>query len=573
MKSEKLKLLIDVAAGRRPADLLLENARLVNVFTGRVEQASIAIVAGRVASLAGGQARRKIDLDNRFVAPGLIDSHVHLESSLTCPAEYARAVVPRGTAAVIADPHEIANVLGLEGINYMLKASEGLPLGVYLTMPSCVPATSMETAGARLEAGEIAALLEHPRVVALAEMMNFPGVIATADDVLAKLEAAAASGKPIDGHAPGLAGKGLQAYLAAGITSDHECTTAAEAYEKLASGMHVMIRQGSAARNLDDLVGLIDERTCHRVMLCTDDRHPHHLVAEGHMDAVVRQAIARGTDPVTAVRLATFNPAEYFGLGHLGAVAPGRRADLVILDDLERFEVSRVFHGGRLVAAGGKMVEEIDPGKAPLAPSPMKIDPGRLDFSIPARTRRVRVIQVKDGQIVTGSLVSEATVSEGRAVSDPGRDLLKLAVVERYSGNAGMGIGFVSGFGLKRGALASTVAHDSHNLIVVGADDGDMLLAARWLVENGGGLVAVGGGRVLAGLPLPLAGLMSTETLEKVCGCLDQLLEAARSLGCLLSDPFMSLSFLALPVIPELKLTDRGLVDVNLFKHVSLFAD
>ncbi len=573
MDSEKLKRLIDAAAGRRPVDLLLENARLLNVFTAKTERTSIAIADGYVVGFCAQEARRKMDLEDRFVAPGLIDAHVHLESSLTCPAEYARAVVPRGTAAVVADPHEIANVLGRDGIDYMLRASEDLPLDVYLALPSCVPATSMETAGARLEARDLAPLLEHPRVVALAEMMNFPGVIAADADVLAKIAAAGRAGKPVDGHAPGLEGQGLQAYLAAGIASDHECTTAAEAYEKLAAGMHVMIRQGTGARNLDDLVEIVNQRTCHRIMLCTDDRHPHHLMEEGHMDALVRQAISRGVDPVTAVRMATLNPAEYFGLRHLGAVAPGRRADLVILDDLEKFQVSRVFHAGRQVAAAGKLEPDLEPGARPAAPSPMRIDARSVDFRIAAGGRRIRVIQVTDGRIVTGSLVAEAAVERGQAVSDPARDLLKLAVIERYQGSGQMGMGFVRGFGLKRGALASTVAHDSHNLVVVGADDEDMRLAVAGLVEMGGGLMAVEGGRVLAELDLPLAGLMSPEPLETVRRCLDDLLAAARSLDCVLSDPFMSLSFLALPVIPELKLTDKGLVDVTVFRPVSLFVD
>ncbi len=573
METTKLKNIIDAASGRRPVDLLLENAQLVNVFTSKVEQVSIAIAGGYVVGFQAHEAHRRLDLQGRFVTPGLIDAHVHLESSLTCPAEYARAVVPRGTAAVVADPHEIANVLGLDGIKYMLRASEGLPLDIYLALPSCVPATFMETAGARLEAGELAPLLEHPQVVALAEMMNFPGVIGAAGSVLAKIVAAKKVRKPVDGHAPALAGQGLQAYLAAGISSDHECTTAAEAYEKLAAGMHVMIRQGTGARNLDDLVEIVNRRTCHRIMLCTDDRHPHHLVEEGHMDALVRQAVARGVDPVTAVRLASLNPAEYFGLHHLGAVAPGRRADLVILDDLEKFKVWRVFHAGKQVAAGGRLDAGVALNTPLEAPSPMMIDVRNLDFSIPAAGRSIRVIQVQEGQIVTGSLTTEANIDQGRVVSDPGRDLLKLAVIERYSGNGGLGLGFVSGFGLKRGALASTVAHDSHNLVVVGATDGDMLQAAARLVEIGGGLVAVEKGRVLAELALPLAGLMSPEPLAKVRRCLDDLLAAASGLGCVLSDPFMSLSFLALPVIPALKLTDKGLVDVTRFELVSLFAD
>lgn len=452
----------------------------------------------------------------------------------------------------------------------MLAASAGLPLHCLFALSSCVPATDLETAGARLEAADLAPFWSHPRVVALAEMMNFPGVLAADPAVLAKIEAAEACRLPVDGHAPGLSGPGLAAYVAAGVGSDHECTTADEAREKLAFGMHIMIREGTGAKNLEALLPVVDDGNWHRCMWCTDDRHVHDLLDEGHIDALVRRAVGAGLDPVRAIRMATLTPAAYFGLRRCGAVAPGRRADLVVLDDLSSVAIAEVWAAGRRVAAEERMTVEDDRPPAH-APSIMRLDLSALNLAVPAAGTRIRVIELVTDQIVTRRGAADAPVAGGRVVSDPQRDLLKLVVVDRYSGRAQTGIGFVRGFGLRRGALAASVAHDAHNLIAVGANDTDIRTAITAVARMGGGLAAAGDGAVLERLSLPVAGLMSTAPVEAVRCTLDRLNAVYRDLGGVLRDPFMTLSFLALPVIPELKLTDQGLVDVDRFAVVPLF--
>jgi adenine deaminase len=562
---------IQVARGRRPCDLLLTDARIVDVFSGNVFPGSLAIAAGRIAGFGDTPAHRRVSLGGRFVAPGFIDPHVHIESAMTCVGEFARAVAARGTTTVVADPHEIANVLGTVGIRYMLASAEGQPINVFYTLPSCVPATGLETAGAELTAADMAGFFDHPRIVALGEMMNFPGVLGGDPGVLAKLAAARRSGKPVDGHAPGLSGLDLAAYAAAGITSDHECTSAAEAREKLAAGMYVMIRQGTAARNLKDLLPIVTEGACRRLMWCTDDRHPHDLLHEGHIDAILREAIGAGVDPVTAIRMATLTPAERFGLNDLGALAPGRQADFVVFSDLKSPSAEEVYCRGVLVARNGSMVPGLAPPPPPSAPPSMRVGTADLDFSVRCTGRRVRVIEVVADQIFTRQTVAAAPLAAGVFASDPARDLLKIAVIERHRGSGRVGLGVIRGIGLKNGALASSVAHDSHNIIVVGTTDADMRAAAEAVAAMGGGLVAAAGGRVLSSLPLPVAGLMSEEPLPVVSAAVDRLIRAAGDLGSALKDPFMTLSFMALPVIPELKITDRGLVDVNRFEHVPLF--
>ncbi len=563
--------LIAVARGDQPADLLLRNGKVVNVYSGEILDSDIAVAAGHIAGFGSRSARSEVDLRGRYVAPGYIDAHVHLESAMASPTEFARAVLPRGTTTVVADPHEIANVLGLAGIEYMLQATAAQPLQFFFTLSSCVPATSMETAGAELTAAILAPLITHPRIVALAEMMNFPGVIQGDPDVMDKIRLAQDVRKRVDGHAPGVQGASLDAYIAAGIASDHECITAAEAMQKLRRGMHIMIREGTGAKNMEALLEIIRPATAHRLMWCTDDRHPHDILAEGHIDAIVRKAIGHGVPPHLAIRMATLNPAAYFGLPRTGAIAPGQRADMVVFSQLENPEVEAVYTGGQLVAEHGNLLESVVlPEPRPPAAT-MNVNPAALDFRRAATGPRIRVIEIVPGQIVTRQSIAAAPVAEGRVVSDPDRDLLKIAVVERHRGTGRTGIGFVRGMGLRRGAIASSVAHDAHNIIVVGVADTDMHAAVRHVIDMQGGLVVVEDEKILASLALPIAGLMSPEPIRSIQEQLTALTRAAGDLGTSLADPFMTLSFLALPVIPELKLTDRGLVDVNRFAPVDLF--
>lgn len=593
-----LERLLAVARGDEPADLFLAHAQVINVFSGEILPAGIAIAGGVIAGIGGEyRARQVVDLGGRFVAPGWIDAHVHIESALVTPRQYARAVVPRGVTTVVTDPHEIGNVCGLPGIRFMLADAAGAPFTMLVNASSCVPATHLATSGAALGAEDLATLKSWPNVLGLAEVMNFPGVISGDPAVLAKLEVF--RDRVRDGHAPGLSGKPLNAYAAAGIGSDHECTTVEEAREKLRLGLTIFLREATNARNLSGLVSLITPENERRLCFCTDDRQPADLLDYGAVDYAIRLAVAEGVHPVSAIRMATLNPAEHFRLPDRGAIAPGRRADLVVFGDLEAIEAEEVYVAGRLVAREGKMVEEaqaVEPGASgaaargedlesgapPELPAAtaddaaavrgtVHLDPAGLDFAIPAQGERLRVIGVIENQLLTEHLILEAPSEGGLAVADPERDLLKMVVVERHRGTGKAGKGFVKGLGLARGAIASTVAHDHHNLVVVGADDRSMLTAARAVIEAGGGQAAALGERVLALLPLPIAGLMSDQPIEWVRERVDRLLGAARDFGSPLHDPFMATSFLALEVIPKLKLTDLGLVDVERFELVPLF--
>jgi len=564
---------IKAAHGEKPVDLLLTNTQIVNVFAGEIVFDAIAISDGVIVGFGPYEAKDVVDLKSRYVAPGFIDGHVHIESSMTCISEFARAVVVHGTTTVAADPHEIANVLGSKGIEYMLQSAEQQPMNIYFTLPSCVPATDMETSGARLTAEDLRPFFNNEKIVALAEMMNFPGVIYRDPEVLAKINIARQQKKPIDGHAPGLKGRELYAYIAAGIQSDHECTTLQEAEAKLMAGMHIMIRQGTGAKNLQALLPAVNAKTARRMMWCSDDRHPHDLIADGHIDSIVREAIQSGLDPVLAIQMATLNPAEYFGLHHLGALAPGRQADLVVFSDINNPVVEQIYYRGILTAEKGKMLPEIQVPPAATVPLSMQVDLQKIDFSIPAEHKRMRVIEIVPDQLITHQRIEQVPVKNKQAVGDPSKDLLKIAVVERHKGTGNIGKGCVKGFGLKRGAVASSVAHDSHNIIIVGTTDDDMQAALEAVVQMGGGLAVASDTKILASLALPIAGLMSLEPVQLVRDQLDSLIGIAHDMGCALKEPFMTLSFLALPVIPELKLTDLGLVDVNKFEVVSLFVE
>jgi adenine deaminase len=574
---DELKRLLAVARGEAEGDLLLKGGRLVNVLTGEIYGAEIVIAGSRIAgvSVEAGvyRARDVVEIAGDFVAPGFIDGHMHIESSLCMPSEFANAVLPTGTTSVVADPHEIANVHGLDGIRYMIEASEALPLNVFVMLSSCVPATEMETSGARLNAEVLAPILREARVLGIAEMMNFPGVIAGNPDMVEKALLGHDSRVSVDGHAPLVIGVGLQAYAAAGITSDHECVSAPEAREKLRAGLHILIREGSTAKNLDALIGIVDQHTARYCSFATDDKQPDDLAREGHIDHAVRKAVGHGIDPVVAISMATINTARHFGLNDIGAIAPGYRADLITFHDLAQIRANRVFAGGRLVALAGHMLERCV-NRRPHPPNSMRVKeltPEQL--AVPLRGKRVRVIGALPDQLVTTSDEAEVTGKDGRAVADPERDLLKIAVIERHKGTGNIGIGFVQGIGLSAGALASSVAHDSHNIVSVGCNDEDMAAAANTVAQLRGGICAVQNGKVLAALPLPIAGLMSPEPWESVRDKMGALLEAARRLGCRLSNPYMAMAFLALPVIPKLKLTDMGLVDVDQFKIVPLFTN
>lgn len=559
-----------VARGDAPADLLFRDVQVLNVLSGEIHKANVAVAEGVVVGFDGREAATVVAGEGRFLCPGFIDGHIHIESTLLSPPVFARAVAPHGTCAVVSDPHEIANVLGLAGIEYMLACSQDLPVTCYFMMPSCVPATDMATSGARLGASDVAAMLaRHPdRILGLAEVMNYPGVVAGDEDMLRKLRAS--RGRIIDGHAPGLMGRALDAYVTAGPGSDHECTELDEAREKLRRGLHVMIRQGSTEKNLDALIGLVTAENAGQFSLVSDDRDPVDLNREGHLNALVRQAVAHGLPPLRAVAMASINPARYFGLRRRGAVAPGYRADLLLVNDLKSFDTSAVYLAGRPLDAW-----EFADRSCLTPPRAMRVglELTEAHFAVPAASSRLRVIGMVPGQIVTEHLTWDATVRDGLAVADPGRDLAKLAVIERHRATGNLGLGFVAGLGLRRGAIAGTVAHDAHNIIVAGVDDADMVLAARTLMVSGGGFAVVAGGKVLAQVRLPVAGLMSDAPLEVVTRELSGLAAAYRQVsdGEALAHPFMAMSFLSLEVIPSLKLTDKGLFDVTAFSPVPLF--
>jgi adenine deaminase len=572
MQIVELQELLSVSRGDRPADLLLKNARVVNTASCEIMETSVAISGRHIAGLGDYAATHVEDLKGALLAPSFLDGHIHLESSLLSPEQFARVVVPHGTGGVVWDPHEFANVLGTKAVEFVLSSTENLPLSVWVMLPSCVPATHMETAGANLDAATLQPFLNHPRVIGVAEVMNFPGVIFGDASVLAKVDIA--KGRPVDGHAPGLSGKPLQAYLAAGIETDHECTTLEEAREKLRGGMKILIREGSTAKNLGTLLPLVRPETARQFAFVSDDRHADDLLNDGHIDATLRKAVRLGLDPLLAIQLATLNTAEIFKRKCVGMIAPGKLANLVQLEDLKNFRAMRVWHEGTLVAAEGEFLAPLPPLRAEDVTDTVRLKSISIeDFAVPASSGSARVIDLIPSQIVTGASTATLPSQNGRLQADASQDIAKLIVVERHQKTGNIGKGFVRGFGLRSGALASSVAHDSHNIVCAGMSDADIHFAVETLKRLDGGLCVVNNGEVLAELALSIAGLVSDKPASEVTERFAKIEAAAKSLGVKIHAPFMALSFLALPVIPHLKLTDKGLVDVDAFKIVPLRAD
>ena len=563
--------IINVARGLEKADLVIKNANIVNVLSEEIHKADIAIADGVIAGISDNYSGEKeIDVNGAYVAPSFIDGHVHLESSMMLPSEFAKAVLPAGTTTVIIDPHEISNVFGLHGISFMHEAVKNLPMDVYTMLPSCVPATPFETSGFDLNSYDLSLVIDKPWVLGIAEMMNFPGVLNLDKNVMAKLELAKSKDKRIDGHAPFLSSKDLCAYISSGVKSDHECTNPKEAIEKLRLGMYLMIREGTAAKDLNALIPVLKECNTRKCLFVTDDRHPSDLGE--HINGMVRRAVEAGVNPVKAVQCASLNTAEYFGLKDLGAIAPGYKADLLILPDLKTFKPDFVLKNGNVIVENGELVAKIDDSETPSVRGSVNVKwIEEDDFKIETVSDMVKTIEVIPHQLVTKSVVSQIKIEDGNAVSNIDTDTLKICVIERHRATGNIGKGFVKGFNLKQGAIASTVAHDSHNMIIVGTNDYDMYVAAVELVKSQGGKVVVRDGEVISKLPLPIAGLMSDKEFDYVLSKCDELNTAAHSIGCTLEDPFMTMGFLSLPVIPELKITDKGIFDTNKFDFVDIF--
>ncbi|MDQ3549189.1 MAG: adenine deaminase [Chloroflexota bacterium] len=550
-----------IATADEPADLLLRGGRVVNVFTGEIEQASIAIADGRIVGVGNyAAAEQVIDLDGAYVAPSFIDGHFHTESSLLWITQFARAAVPHGTGAIVTDPHEIVNVAGLTGFNALVNASRDLPLGVHFTVPSCVPASPRETSGAVISAADIAEGMRNPATVGLGEMMNFPGVLGGDPEIYARLEAA--RGRLKDGHAPGLTGRNLDAYALSGMTSDHESTTLEEGREKLRRGFMLMIREGSTEHNLRELLPLVNDHTWARCCFASDDRDCTTLLHDGHMNATLRLAVSLGLDPVRAIRMATFNVADYWRLEHIGAIAPGYWANLIILDDLRDFTVQQVYWQGKRVAANGRAEFEVQIDIPSALRDTVHIPTLTLDSLRLRPEDAQRAVGTIDGQIVTKLLQVEPRVIEGNAVPDLERDLLKLVCVERHHATGNIGVGYVNGFDLQRGALATSIAHDAHNIVAVGTNDADILDAIQAVAASQGGLAAVADGQVLAHLALSVAGILSDQPLEDTAAAYERMEATAKELGSSLHSPFGLLAFMALSVIPEARVTDQGFIVV-----------
>ena len=562
-KLNKKLHVIDVAAGRAPADLVLKNATYVNVFSNELCHGDIAVAEGLIVGMGEYHGKVEVDVSGKLVLPGFIDAHIHLESSLVSPTEFAKAVLPHGTTTVITDPHEIANVMGTDGIEYMLQATEDLPVDVRFMLPSCVPATPLDESGANLDYRAIDSFYDHPRVQGLAEMMNYVGVVNGDGQVVEKIVASQAHHKKIDGHAPGLSGKELNAYIAAGVYSDHECSDMEDAMNKLRLGQYIMIREGTAARNLEALMPLLTSQYVDRCMFCTDDKHPNDLLEKGHIDYIVKKAISLGADPIVAVKAACHNAARYFLLNNRGAIAPGYLGDFVIIDDFQHFEIEMVYKRGVLMYDGQLRdfpAPEIDPYLVKWAHDTFHV--AHLTAEDFSDGRPHAVIGMIPGEIVT----QDAGYADH---ADPEQDILKIAVIERHKNTHHIGLGYIKGYGLKRGAVATSISHDSHNIIVVGATDEDMAAAANRIVENRGGITVMENGQVLGEVTLSIAGIMSDDSLVMVNSALEDAKDEAFGLGVSRGiDPFMTLSFMALPVIPSLRITTRGVFDVSSQRYI-----
>ena len=562
-KLNKKLHVIDVAAGRAPADLVLKNATYVNVFSNELCHGDIAVAEGLIVGMGEYHGKMEVDVSGKLVLPGFIDAHIHLESSLVSPTEFAKAVLPHGTTTVITDPHEIANVMGTDGIEYMLQATEDLPVDVRFMLPSCVPATPLDESGANLDYRAIDSFYDHPRVQGLAEMMNYVGVVNGDGQVVEKIVASQAHHKKIDGHAPGLSGKDLNAYIAAGVYSDHECSDMEDAMNKLRLGQYIMIREGTAARNLEALMPLLTSQYVDRCMFCTDDKHPNDLLEKGHIDYIVKKAISLGADPIVAVKAACHNAARYFLLNNRGAIAPGYLGDFVIIADFQHFEIEMVYKRGVLMYDGQLRdfpAPEIDPYLVKRAHDTFHV--AHLTAEDFSDGRPHAVIGMIPGEIVT----QDAGYADH---ADPEQDILKIAVIERHKNTHHIGLGYIKGYGLKRGAVATSISHDSHNIIVVGATDEDMAAAANRIVENRGGITVMENGQVLGEVTLSIAGIMSDDSLVMVNSALEDAKDEAFGLGVSRGiDPFMTLSFMALPVIPSLRITTRGVFDVSSQRYI-----
>lgn len=574
---ESLKSIIEAAMGDRKVDLLLKNARIVNTLSGDIHEDSVAIDGGRIAGFGEYDAKEVIDLEGAYLMPGFIDGHVHIESSMVSVAEFARAVIPCGTTSAVIDPHEIGNVLGIKGIRYMLDSSVDACLGVYVMLPSCVPSTPLETSGYTLSATELKELINDPRVLGLGEMMSYPAVIFRDEDTMRKIAMTyetAQGRKAVDGHAPNLEGKNLNAYTAAGIKSDHECTNVREAMMKIRAGMYVMIREGTAAKNLKNLLPAVNEANARRFVFCTDDRHLEDIATEGHIDNSVRTAIKAGINPVTAVRMASLNTAEYFGIKDLGAIAPGYQADMLVVRNIDTLEIEKVFKKGRLVSENGKIKEgavKDYAGKLPLSMNVVNLSPEA--FALKAGGKKARAIEVIPHEILTKTAIVQVKEKNRYVQADIENDVLKISVVERHHGTGNIAKGLVKGFGLKRGAIASSVSHDSHDIIVVGTNEKDMYTAVSEIVKNGGGITAALDGKIIESLALPVAGLMSEESGLFVREKVKALYAAAEKLGSSIPDPYMAMAFLSLPPLPEIRITDHGVIDAVKFQVTDVFVE